>query len=76
VDNRKWFTFLTCLLELPYTKTVNGSQRIIARHASIAIESVLQEKDDLQSRHDNANYPKKNAGPILQPDINQAEYRG
>ena len=40
VDNRQWLMRLASLLELPYKKTIDGSQGVVTRHAGIAIESV------------------------------------
>jgi hypothetical protein len=62
--------------ELPHIETIESRQGIITRHASIAIESMLPIKDDIECRHDDAYDPKGYMSTILEPDINQAEYRG
>jgi hypothetical protein len=61
--------------ELPHIEAIESRQGIITRHASITIESMLPIKDDIECRHDDAYDPKGHMSTILEPDINQAQYR-
>ena len=74
-DGQRLFQ-LPSLLELPDIEAVEGSQRVVACHTGIAVEAVLPIEHNVHSRHDDTYEPECNTGTILEPDVDQSEYRG
>ena len=64
------------LSEFPYSPSIDGSQRVVDSHACVAIESMAPIEVDVKGGHDDAHDPKGYMRTILEPDVDEPEYRG
>ena len=60
----------------PRYVAVDGCCGVVDSHGRVTIESVAPIEVDVECGHDDADNPEGYAGPILEPDVYQAEYRG
>ena len=75
VDDGQFLFKFPGLFELPDIEAIKGSQRVVKSHSCIAIEPMTPIQIDIQSGHDDAYKPKGDRHTILEPDVDQAEYR-
>ena len=75
MNDRQRLLQLTCLLESPHIIAIDSSERIIHRHTCIAIKAMTPVEPDVECRHDDSNKPQGYRRTVLEPDIDQAEYR-
>ena len=64
------------LSEFPNHITINASHGIVGSHARITIKPMTVIQVNVKGGHNDPDNPEGYMSTILEPDVNQAEYRG
>ena len=64
------------LLPFPNHKAIDGHGEIVEFHAAVGIESFLVVEHDAQQLHEESHCPHPKTGTILEPNVEESEYRG
>ena len=57
----------------PEEPSVDGSYQIVDVDAEVGIQPRIVLDEDVNGRHNDARYPKINACPVLQPEVEQSD---
>ena len=66
------FLVLVLRLSLPDEQAVEGCQQIVDLKSEVGVETGFVIGKNVDSRHDDADYPQGDAGSVFEPQIPQA----